>query len=145
MRRISLPAIKNIFLFVLLTGTGFSLFSQDDTFMSIHREQSEYYKAEPWPEISVSPAREASFDTCTLDKMVFGYHPYWMDDSYLGYHWNLLSDLCFFSYEVDASTGNPVTTHNWLTAPVVDSALANNVRVHLCVTLFSGHATFFSN
>ncbi len=145
MRRISLPAIKNIFLFALLTGTGFSLFSQDDAFMSIHREQSEYYKTEPWPEISVSPARNASFDTCTLDKMVFGYHPYWMGDSYLGYHWNLLSDLCFFSYEVDAATGDPVTTHDWLTAPVVDSALANNVRVHLCVTLFNGHATFFSN
>ena len=145
MKTISLPVIKIIFLFALLTGTSLSLFPQYNTFMSVHREQSEYYKSHPWPEISVSPVRNASFDTCTLDKKVFGYHPYWMDDSYLGYHWNLLSDLCFFSYEVDASTGDPVTTHNWLTAPVVDSALANDVRVHLCVTLFSGHATFFSN
>lgn len=77
--------------------------------------------------------------------MVFGFHPYWNGSSYLNYQWNLLSDLCYFSYEVDPSTGDPVTYYDWLTDPVIDSAQANGVRVHLCATIFSGHAAFFTN
>ncbi|MCD4736644.1 MAG: hypothetical protein K8R53_11415 [Bacteroidales bacterium] len=63
----------------------------------------------------------------------------------MNYRWDLLSDLCFFSYEVDPATGDPVTTHNYLNDPVIDTALANGTRVHLCITLFSGHGSFFSN
>ena len=78
-------------------------------------------------------------------KRVFGYHPYWGGSAWQNYRWELLSDLCYFSYEVDPATGNALTTRNWETAPVIDTALAHGVRVHLCVTLFSGHATFFGN
>ncbi len=72
-------------------------------------------------------------------------HPYWSNGLQNNYRWNLLSDLSYFSYEVDASTARALTTNGWNTAPVIDSALANGVRVNLCVTLFSGHATFFAN
>lgn len=82
---------------------------------------------------------------CQLQRIVFGYHPYWMGSAYLNYQWNLLSDLCYFSYEVDPASGHPVSVHEWLTDPAIDSALANDVRVHLCVTLFSGHTAFFAN
>ncbi|MDZ7743233.1 MAG: glycosyl hydrolase family 18 protein [Bacteroidota bacterium] len=80
-----------------------------------------------------------------LQKNVFGYHPYWMENTFLNYPWDLLSDFCYFSYEVEAATGDPVTTHDWLTADAVDSALANGTRAHLCVTLFSSHSTFFNS
>ncbi len=43
------------------------------------------------------------------------------------------------------ATGNPSDLYDWETSAAIDSALANNVKVHLCVTLFSGHATFFNN
>lgn len=80
-----------------------------------------------------------------LQKRVFGYHPYWGGNNYLNYQWNLLSDLCYFSYEVDPSSGNPLTIHDWETSPAIDSALAHSVKVHLCVTLFSGHTIFFES
>ncbi len=80
-----------------------------------------------------------------LQKIVFGYHPYWGGSNYLNYQWELLSDLCYFSYEVDPETGNPLSYYGWLTSPAIDSAFAHDVRVHLCVTLFSGHSTFFGN
>lgn len=82
---------------------------------------------------------------CSLNKLVFGYHPSWVGNAYLYYNWNLLSDLCYFSYEVAPSTGMPITTNEWETAAVIDSAQAHGVRVHLCVTLFKGHATFFNS
>lgn len=80
-----------------------------------------------------------------LQKRVFGYHPYWSGNAWQNYRWDLLSDLCYFSYEVDPYSGEPVTMHDWASAPVIDTALSRGVRVHLCVTLFSGHAAFFSN
>jgi hypothetical protein len=77
--------------------------------------------------------------------MIFGYHPYWMNNSWGDYRWDLITDLCYFSYEVDASSGMPLTTNDFENAAVIDTALANGSRVHLCVTLFSGHANFFGN
>ncbi len=80
-----------------------------------------------------------------LQKTVFGYHPYWGGSNYLNYQWDLLSDLCYFSYEVDPESGNAESYHDWFTSPAIDSAFANDTRVHLCVTLFSGQSIFFNN
>ena len=80
-----------------------------------------------------------------MQRRVFGYHPYWGGSNFLNYQWGLLSDFCHFSYEVDPATGLPLTTHEWETSAAIDSALAHGVKVHLCVTLFSGHSTFFPN
>lgn len=119
---------------------------------SIHAEQSARYT-------DMGQLTDAQFDsisgfngrmpgsrsTSQLRKRVFGYHPYWMGNAWQNYRWNLLSDLCYFSYDTDPATGNPVTTNGFETAAVIDTALAHGVKVHLCVTLFSGHATFFAN
>ncbi len=129
------------------------LTAQDKNFTSIHQEQSEYYKSlgfktakeyDSLNNFKLMPKNERN-KNCTLNKIVFGYHPYWMGSAFLNYQWNLLSDLCYFSYEVNPQTGNPVTTHNWLNAKVIDSAQANGVRVHLCATLFSDITTFLTN
>lgn len=82
---------------------------------------------------------------CTLNKTVFGWHPYWMNGAEANYNWELLSDLCFFAYEVDAATGNATSTHGFASNSAVDSALAHGTNVHLCATLFSNHATFFGS
>lgn len=92
---------------------------------------------------SLNPLR--SMVPCPLQKMVFGYLPYWKNPVFNPYQWSLLSDLCYFSYEPDPATGIAVTTHNFETTPLIDSALAHGVRVHLCVTLFSGHSQFLGN
>ncbi len=120
--------------------------------VSIHREQSEYYRSLGLKSVArfdslndFTPMRIPADDTCSLRKMVFGYHPYWAGSQYLNYRWNLLSDLCFFSYEVDPATGNATTTHDWETATVIDTAQAHGTRVHLCITSFRSHQLFFSN
>jgi hypothetical protein len=87
----------------------------------------------------------ASANKDVLSKRVVGYHPYWGGSNYLNYRWDLLTDLCYFSYEVDPATGFAVTVHDWNDDPAIDSALFHGIRVHLCVTLFSGHAQFFTN
>lgn len=141
------PSLWIFFLFTTISG-----FSQELLPVSIHMEHSAHFAAygeqppsfydslHSFRNITVAVDRD-----CQLKKTVFGYHPYWMGSAYLNYQWNLLSDLCYFSYEVNPATGNAVTIHNWLTDPAIDLALQHGVKVHLCVTLFSGHASFFSN
>lgn len=119
---------------------------------SIHAEQSAYYTA-------LGQKADVQYDSINgfegrlprerslsqLQKRVFGYHPYWMGNAWQNYRWDLLSDLCYFSYDTDPATGNPITTNGFETAAVIDTALVHGVRVHLCVTLFSGHKAFFAN
>lgn len=105
------------------------------------RNTAFYDSLDRFSETAVKP----DLSDCMLNRLVFGFHPYWTGSDYLNYQWNLLSDLCYFSYEIDPSTGDPVTIHDWLTDPAIDSAQAHGVRVHLCATLFSGHSTFFNN
>lgn len=136
----------SILLFLYLLSL--SLHSQ----VSVHVEESRKYAAMGYKSVEEYDALsgfslldmkcKASGE---LEKIVFGYHPYWGGSNYLNYQWELLSDLCYFSYEVDPSTGGPVTYYDWLSTPAIDSAYAHGTRVHLCVTLFSGHAAFFEN
>lgn len=83
--------------------------------------------------------------TCNLNKRVYGWHPYWSNGLQTNYDWAGLTDLCYFAYEVNASTGNSSNTHSWATAQVVADAQTNGVNVTLCATLFSGHTTFFAS
>lgn len=123
-----------------------SLFSQ--TFNSVLQEELDYYNqkgilAEDYYSVNQPSAMNRSANSnCQLNKMVFGWHPYWQNGLETNYDWNLISDFCYFSYELDASTGNASTTHSFETVSVIDDALSSGTKVHLCVTLFSSHATF---
>lgn len=131
---------------------AFASFSQYQP--SIHQEQLEEYNASGLTlasdyeslqtvEINLSDENKKN---CNLNKVVYGWHPYWVGSAYTNYQWDRLSHFSFFSYEVDASTGESLNSHGWSTSAAVDAALASgNTKVTLCVTLFSGHNTFFGN
>jgi len=134
-----------ILLLALIPFIGFA--------QSIHQEQQEYYNSlgndnAPYYEANTTaaamPAKTKA--ACNLDKVVYGWHPYWIGSAHTNYDWDLLSHFSFFDYEVDAATGNANSTHGWATSAAVDAALASgNTKVTLCVTLFSSHATFFGS
>jgi len=136
------------FLFFLLT---FQV-TQAQQFKSIHQEESENYSllgisASEYYNINqglVVP-KTKTIKNCTLNKIVFGWHPYWNNGLEVNYEWSLISDLSYFAYEVNPSTGAAVSTHGWDTVSVVTTALSNGVRVNLCVTMFSNHAVFFGS
>lgn len=121
-------------------------------YTSIHQQQLTEYNALGNSEASFyesKPYNTPVFSQktgCNLNKVVYGWHPYWVGNAYQNYQWDLLSHFSFFSYEVNAADGEPLTTHGWSTSAAVDAALASgNTKVTLCVTLFSGHATFFGS
>lgn len=131
---------------LLITAILLFAFIEAKSQHSIHAEENAKYKsAGVWQDDNVQTEKSIDTDTCSLRKIVFGYHPYWVGSVWKNYNWNLLSDLCYFSYEVDPATGLSTTQNDWQTAAVIDTALAHGTRVHLCITLFSGHSTFFSS
>ncbi len=143
-------------LFFLLLFSNIS-FSQTINHKSVHQEENENYSNynldtdSEWDSLrSYNSGSAKSYTTknnraCNLQKRVYGWHPYWSNGLQTNYDWNGLSDLCYFSYEVNSANGNAVTTHGWSTATVVTDAQANGVNVTLCATLFSGHTTFFGS
>lgn len=80
-----------------------------------------------------------------LNKEVFGWHPYWMGTAYNSYDYSLLTELSYFSYEVDPYTGKAKTMHEWETTPMVDVALSQGIKVSLTITLFDNHEAFLTN
>lgn len=109
---------------------------------SLGNSNAEYYEANS--EISQGVGYPKS--NCNLNKIVYGWHPYWAGNTFLNYNWELLSHFSFFSYEVNPPDGEAITTHGWSTSAAVDSALSSgNTKVTLCVTLFSDHVTFLTN
>jgi spore germination protein YaaH len=135
-----------LFFFIVLD------FGAQNEYISIHQEQQAYFNSlgltDDEFDSYYTPADmsgKKSKRNCELDKIVFGWHPFWSNALYVNYDWSLLSDLSYFSYEVDANTGDAITTHNFMTNAAVTEALNNDVRVNLCVTLFSDHATFFNS
>ncbi|GAB4206320.1 MAG: hypothetical protein Fur0023_16100 [Bacteroidia bacterium] len=84
--------------------------------------------------------------SCTLNKRVFGWFPYWQGGTYTNFQWNLLSDFCYFDYSVNASTGNNTNgSYAWATSNAVTTAKANGCKIHICATLFSSHSTFLAS
>ncbi len=74
--------------------------------------------------------------TFKLNKEVFGWYPYWEKDYYKTVNFSLLSTVAYFSYELNASTGNPNTIYDWKTTPLIDSVQSKGKQVLLTVTNF---------
>lgn len=138
-----------LILLLLVTSLLSVAFSQK----SVHQEELErhnleghldagYYESLPKNGTSINIQKS----NCSLNKMVYGWHPYWGGNTYQNYQWDLLSHMSFFSYEVNSSNGNAVTDHGFSMSAAVSAALASgNTKVTLCVTLFSNHAAFLGS
>ncbi|MEQ1915897.1 MAG: glycosyl hydrolase family 18 protein, partial [Gallionella sp.] len=123
-------------------------------FKSIHEEESTYHQSLGLSEAQyaaqyVNPlanVKVSAPQACTLKNKVYGWHPYWSLGAEANYQWDKLSHLVYFDYTVSTSTGNNTnSSFDWSTSNAVTQALANNVKVHFCATMFSGHATFLAS
>lgn len=82
---------------------------------------------------------------CPLTKRMFGWHA--IGTSSASYVWGSLSDLSYFSYQVDYLTGNASNAAqlvNWGSNATVVAAKSNGVNVNLAVTFFGTATTFGS-
>lgn len=72
----------------------------------------------------------------TLNKVVYGWVPYWAGSAYNDFDYSALTDVAYFSYEVNPSTGGYDNLHSWSTTSLVETAQSQGCRVHLTATCF---------
>lgn len=140
--------MKNFYILFFL-GTVF-LTAQQEQVKSSHQREWEFYQQHPelvgTTVVAPSLAKRSDLMKAQImNKVVYGFHPYWQNGSESNYYFSLLTHLAYFSADVDASTGNFSSTHSWSTANVVTLAKQYGVKVHLCLTLFSNHSTLLNS
>ncbi|MGB1206090.1 MAG: glycosyl hydrolase family 18 protein [Chitinophagales bacterium] len=137
---------------------------KNNTYTSIRHEQTDFYN-------KIGLQTEAQYDSlyksltkkqahsddnvahrqasnCNLNYEVYGWQPHWIGSSvYNNYDYDLLSTLSYFSYELEPTTGDYKTVHNWLTTDAISLAQDAGVKIELCVTNFgsANNATFLNN
>ena len=70
-----------------------------------------------------------------LSHKVIGYLPYWKYDTYQDLDYSLLTEINYFSAELNPY-GNIINDHNWSSIAFIDYAQERGVKVKLCATLF---------
>ena len=140
-------------IFMLIFCANSKLYAQKK--LNIHQQENTKYKKyefkteKEWDVFNnyhpINKKTKPKAGTNSLSHTVFGWNPYWMGTAYKDFDYSLLSDVSYFSYEVDPNTGLPSDMHYWLTTELVDYAHNNNCKVSLTVTIFKGHATLFAN
>lgn len=112
---------------------------------SIHaRELAAWHAREaagwiPWRGPAAKSPAPLAPRAANLDRLVTGYHPYWMGDAYTSYDWSLLSTVAWFSLELDGA-GQITDAHGWPWTALVAEAHAHGVKVLVTATLFSASA-----
>lgn len=101
---------------------------------SMHQLELEAHRGEP-PAIRVAPPPPTTAHHA-LDRVVYGYYPYWVSDL-ASIRWSALTHLAWFSVELDVN-GRVTAAHGWPDRTTVQAAHAAGVRVDLTFTLFSG-------
>lgn len=95
--------MKRIFLIVVFALFSQSIFLQSIQ-PSIHQLELEHYNSLGLTTTAEYEAvtgfngvvSQQKAKTCDLQKIVFGWNPYWMTSQYQNFQWNLLSDFCYF-------------------------------------------------
>jgi len=141
-----------LFLFTLILG-GLVAFYTDDQIVvagdsdipkGIHQIETENhrdYRAEPKSldnqfSIGGEVAPLAPKSTISIQKDVFGFHPYWMGSDYEDYRYDLLSHIAYFGAKIETN-GDITDTHDWPFYGLVNKAHQNGVKVVLVARNFT--------
>lgn len=107
---------------------------------SQHARDLELHRATPAfrapPPLRFGGTMGEPLDTPRVNKIVYGYYPYWISQ-WENLRWDLLTHIAYFAIEIDSS-GNIENRHGWPDRNFVETAHSHVVRVDLCFTLFSG-------
>jgi spore germination protein YaaH len=127
-----------------------SFSAAQEQFKSSHQQEWEFYRDNPHlvGTTVASPSLSKRGDLAKvqgMEKVVYGFHPYWQNGSEVNYYFSMLTHVAYFSANINPSTGGFTTTNSWASANVVTLAKQYGVKVHLCLTLFSNHSTLLTS
>jgi spore germination protein YaaH len=109
--------------------------------MPFRTEQDwDHHRNRPQPKRSkVKKQRNPAYQT-------LAWHLFSMGSAYQNYNFEMLSAVCYFSFQVNPETGAYHTIHQWKSTSLVDSARRHGTEVYLSVSNFGtkANATFLT-
>ncbi|NQV13181.1 MAG: VCBS repeat-containing protein [Parcubacteria group bacterium] len=138
MKKFFLLSITLFFLVFLTVGAeAADSASPTDSIHQLEAEKHKDYKSNPDRQAAVggeiTPLAQQS--AVTINKDVFGFHPYW-GDSYENYRYDLLSHIAYFGAKIETN-GDITDTHDWPYHGLVNKAHQNGVKVVLVARNFT--------
>ena len=132
-----------------------AVFARDEIHPSMHKQQEEQFgkayreKADAGL-VKISPiTKKPSLRAVSprVQKVVFGYHPYWENGEEDQYRWDLLTHICYHAIGIDPSDGslNKGSFNSTVFSNMVTLGNANGVKVMINFTLFSSVDAFLDN
>lgn len=116
------------------------LYSQKIEFPGIHQLEHEFYQKNYDAEVKKQKTFQKPIPLQQRAnvpvKTVFGYHPYWMNNSYPTYNYNLLSTIAYFGVDV-ASDGTISDRNSWPLTGLINTAHSYGVKVVLVAINFN--------
>lgn len=131
-----------IFSLFLLVISESAVANNQEQSQSIHQLEAENHKEHDSSAKSadhqdvggdITPLSQRS--ATTINKDVFGFHPYW-GDSYQDYRYDLLSHIAYFGAKIETN-GDITDTHDWPYHGLVNKAHQNGVKVVLVARNFT--------
>lgn len=115
-----------------------SALAQPAAARSIHEAELQQHRLEPLRPRIVPPAqRLLNGRTKSVNRIVYGYYPYWMHDL-TTIRWEALTHMAWFAVEMNSS-GQATSKHGWPDSATVTAAHNAGVRVDLAFTLFDSN------
>lgn len=101
----------------------------------LHETELAYYKKNKTKFQSLTDTvYKATIDS--LKYTIMGWSPFWVKKAHKYYSYNLLSDISYFSYELDTKTGGYKTIHEWNTTPLLDTAKVYGCKIYLTLSSY---------
>ena len=104
----------------------------------ITKHQNDIIDYDSTDSIALTLINNDYFQRYSLSHDIIGYLPYWEYEQYPNIQYELISEINYFSAELDP-IGNIINDHNWSNSNIVDFAHERGVKVKLCASLFGGN------
>ncbi|MEE3233249.1 MAG: glycosyl hydrolase family 18 protein [Candidatus Latescibacterota bacterium] len=129
-------------LWLILIITVYNLSAQQNVVSIHHAAQLEHHNHPTSTKLVGNQNTPRSLPNARMasrNPVVFGFLPYWIDDSYFEFlNFNLLTHIAPFSIEINPD-GSVSNDHNWPWTALIDRAHNHGVRVILTATLFGDY------
>ena len=133
------------------------IYDYDYIFSFLHKEETLTFSKDPstrfilWDSLNnVFYKNSANSQVLKEGVEVMGWHPYWMEDAYQYYNYDLLSIISYYSYDINPETGlawEQEIMDDLFKSALLDSADSSNTRVFISVTSYTedNNKQFLSN
>ena len=133
------------------------IYDYDYIFSFLHKEETLTFSKDPatkfilWDSLNNEFYKNSANSQVLKDGVeVMGWHPYWMEDAYQYYNYDLLSIISYYSYDINPETGlawEQEIIDGLFKSALLDSADSSGTRVFISVTSYTeeNNRQFLSN